>query len=456
MISLHSDQIINLFPQNTEISEFYFNGVVIDSRKDCAGALFIAIQGENFNGHDFITAARDKGAAAVMVEHEVDVDIPQMIVEDCRQAMGRLANFWRHQMKAKIIAITGSNGKTTVKEMLGRILASELPTLMTQGNLNNDIGVPLTLFRLSPRHRYAVIEMGANHQHEIHNLLTIAEPDVVYVNNAQNAHVEGFGSRQGVIRAKGEMYLFSSADAVAVFNEDEDAVDYWKSIASSKQQLSFSLRQQSDVTGAFVQQAQTLHIEVNYEQQSADTEIQMQGLHSVQNAVAAITLAIACGFTLQQAAQGLGGFSGVAGRQKFINGVNKSRIIDDSYNANPGSLLAAVNVLCAQPGEAWLALGDMAELGDNAQQLHDQVLTLARDLGVSEFFALGKFSCEAAHLFGSRGYCFDSHEAMAEHLAGRLHNGITLLIKGSRSAGMEKLVAALRESPIKGGDQYAV
>ncbi len=456
MISLHSDALIELFPQAEEVPEFYFNGVVIDTRKDCAGALFIAIKGENFDAHDFATAARDKGAAAVMVERVVDVDIPQLLVDDCRTAIGRLANYWRHQMPAKVIAISGSNGKTTVKEMLGRILSSEYRTLMTLGNLNNDIGVPLTLFRLAPQHRFAVIEMGANHQHEIHNLLGIAEPDVVYINNAQNAHVEGFGSRQGVIRAKGEMYQFSSKDAIAVFNEDEDAVDYWKSIAASSHQISFSLRQQSDITGAFVQQAHTLHIEVTQGAQAADTEIQMQGLHNVQNAVAAITLATACGFSLEQAAAGLGGFTGVSGRQKFLQGLNQSLIIDDSYNANPGSLIASVNVLCAQRGAAWLALGDMAELGADAQKLHDQALTVARDIGVVKFFALGPHSCKAATLFGGDGHCFKTHEEMARYIGARLHSGINLLIKGSRSAQMEKLVTALKESSNQNGEGYAV
>jgi UDP-N-acetylmuramoyl-tripeptide--D-alanyl-D-alanine ligase len=456
MISLHSDELINLFPQNSDVSEFYFKGVVIDTRQDCAGALFIAIKGENFDAHDFVTMARDKGAAAVMVEHAVDLDIPQLIVEDCRSAMGRLANFWRHKMPAKVIGISGSNGKTTVKEMLGRILSSEYRTLMTLGNLNNDIGVPLTLFRLTPQHHFAVIEMGANHQHEIHNLLSIAEPDVVYVNNAQNAHVEGFGSRQGVIRAKGEMYQFSSPTAIAVFNEDEDAVDYWKSIAASSLHISFSLRQQSDVTGAFVQQAHTLHIEVTQDHQEADTEIQMQGLHNVQNAVAAITLATACGFSLQQAAEGLGGFSGVSGRQKFYPGVNKSLIIDDSYNANPGSLIASVNVLCTQRGVAWLALGDMAELGADALRLHEQALTVAKEIGVTRFFALGTFSCKAAKVFGDDGHCFETHEEMARYIGARLHSGINLLIKGSRSAHMEKVVAALKDPSTLNGDGYAV
>ena len=456
MISLHSNDLLQLFPQAKKLSEFYFNGVVIDTRKDCAGALFIAIKGENFDAHDFVQMARDKGAAAVMVEHVVDVDIPQLLVDDCRTAMGRLANYWRHKMQAKVIAISGSNGKTTVKEMLGRILSSEYRTLMTEGNLNNDIGVPLTLFRLTPQHRFAVVEMGANHQHEIHNLLGIANPDVVYINNAQNAHVEGFGSRQGVIRAKGEMYQFSSTDAVAVFNEDEDAVDYWKSIAASDHQLSFSLRQQSDITGAFTQQADTLHIEVTQGQQEADTEIQMQGLHNVQNAVAAITLATACGFSLEQAAAGLGGFSGVGGRQKFLRGRNQSLIIDDSYNANPGSLVASANVLCAQRGMAWLALGDMAELGADAQQLHNQALTVAREIGVVKFFALGPYSCNAVSLFGEDGYCFKSHEEMAQFIGPKLHSGINLLVKGSRSAHMEKLVTALIESSTQNGEGYAV
>lgn len=456
MISMMSQQLLELFPQKHSTADFNFSGVVIDSRQPCDGALFVAIKGEHFDAHDFVGVALEKGAAAVMVEHEVDVAIPQLIVDDCRKAMADLASYWRRKLGTKLVAITGSNGKTTVKEMLGKILSSFRPTLITKGNLNNDIGVPLTLFRLSTEHDYAVIEMGANHRDEIKHLVTLAEPDVVYVNNAQSAHVAGFGSRQGVVLAKGEMYQYASRQAVAVFNEDEDAVEYWKSISPSSHQFSFSLRQQSDVTGSFSQQGNKLRIEVSFKAQSATTEIQLQGSHNAQNAIAAVSLALACGIDLKKAAAALNGFSAVAGRQHFIPGPGGSLIIDDSYNANPDSLKAAVNVLCEQPGEPWLALGDMAELGPDAQQMHDDVITLARNSGVTQFFAFGPMSCQAAEVFSDSGYCFDTHQDMAEFIHGRLKAGVTLLVKGSRSAQMDKLVAALTLMNTKSEGQYAV
>jgi UDP-N-acetylmuramoyl-tripeptide--D-alanyl-D-alanine ligase len=455
MIRLDGTVIQQLFDAGDDWSDVQFEGVFIDSRKDCSGGLFIAIHGENFDGHDFVAAAVAKGAVAVMTERHIDVAAPQVMVADCRAAMGKLATYWRRQVNPKLIAITGSNGKTTVKEMLGRILAASAPTLVTQGNLNNDIGVPLTLFRLSPEQAYAVIEMGANHLNEIHQLVNLSEPDVVYVNNAHSAHVEGFGSRQGVIRAKGEMYQFAPTDSVAVFNEDEDAVEYWKSIATSRDSISFSLRQHSEISASFVQQANTLHIEVSRGQESTDTEIQLQGWHNAQNAVAAISLAIAVGVEMQEAAGALGGYRGVSGRQQFTPGLNHSVLIDDSYNANPDSLRAAIEVLCTQEGEKWLALGDMAELGEDAQRLHDEVVEHARDRGVDEFFALGPLSGQSARIFAERGHQFDSHDLMAQYLAARLERGVYLLIKGSRSARMEKLVAALRP-PMQSGDRYAV
>ncbi len=240
------------------------------------------------------------------------------------------------------------------------------------------------------------------------------------------------------------MYQFSSPHALAVFNDDEDATTYWRSIAASQRSQCFSLQHACDVTAAFNQTAQGLRIEFTYQNDQAVSEILLYGPHNAQNATAAVTLALACGLDLNQAVAGLNGFSGVAGRQQFIAGVNHSLLIDDSYNANPDSLRAAVDVLCALPGKAWLALGDMGELGADAEKLHQQAVADAFTSGVDEVFALGAMSCNAVAQYASRGRCFDSHTAMAEYLLPRLGRGVNLLIKGSRSARMEKLVTALR------------
>ncbi len=458
MIAMHSAELLQIFPQPQHaVPDFSFCGVETDSRKPAAGKLFIALRGEHFDAHDYLQQAADQGVVAALVERKVDIGLAQILVADCQQAMAQLARAWRRRVAPTVVAITGSNGKTTVKEMLGRILESQAAVLKTPGNFNNAIGVPLTLFQLSSSDRFAVIEMGANHPLEIKALLDIAEPDIVYVNNARNAHLQGFGSLQGVVEAKGEMYRYAAAQSLAVFNEDEDAVQYWHGISASNRCLGFSIEGGSEVNASFNQHNNALQITIDYQQQTAQTLLQVTGRHNAQNAVAAITLAIACGIDLKTACQALDGFAGVAGRQQFLAGLNDSLIIDDSYNANPDSLAAAVRVLCQLDGEAWLAMGDMAEMGDESLALHRAALALAKELGVSEVFALGRMSCQAVSLFAEQGHCFDSHCAMSDFIAPRLHAGINLLIKGSRSAAMEKVVARLK-SPLNSatGVQHAV
>ncbi len=445
MIHLSSQQLLQIFPQENSWPQFFdITSVVIDSRKSVKDSLFVAIRGENFDGHQFINKAAEQGAVAAIVDHiQDDLTIPQVLVKDTRQALADLANFWRNKLNPLVVAITGSNGKTTVKEMLGYILKGQGQTLMTSGNFNNEIGVPLTLFQLSEGDQYAVIEMGANHMQEISRLVQIAEPDIVYVNNAMPAHLEGFGSLKAVVEAKGEIYRFCKKTALAVFNDDEASVNYWKSISLAHKELTFSSRQKSDVTGKGTQLSEGLQLQVSYQEQQFDSQLKVYGEHNVQNALAAVTLAIACGLTAEQACHNLNNFSGVKGRQQFITGVNGSVIIDDSYNANPGSLSAAIRVLCSLDGTPWIALGDMAEMGDESLRLHQQAAVEAKNEGVKQFFALGELSCQAATVFAENGFCFDKHDEMAEFLASRLDKNINLLVKGSRSAAMEKVVKSL-------------
>ncbi len=436
-----------------------FHGVQTDSRGDCTGRLFIALEGERFDGHDYAEAALEQGATALLVQRELPLDAPQLVVDSTQAALEALAWHWRELVQPIVIAITGSNGKTTVKEMIRRILErcrSPQQVLATRGNLNNHIGVPLTLLELSHAHRYAVIEMGANHRHEIEKLVAIADPDIVLVNNARSAHMEGFGSLQGVIRAKGEMYECARPDAIAVFNDDEDAVDYWRAIATPEQQSDFSLHHDADITGGYRQLPDGLRIRYTDGIEDSAFQLAMQGEHNVYNALAAISLAIAAGIPLIDAGRALEGFSGVAGRQQLLPGPNRSRLIDDSYNANPDSVAAALRVLHLQPGVRWLALGDMAELGDQADALHRETVELARRLGVEEFYAYGEHCCRAAEVFGKQGFCFSDKALMAEFLTQRLHPEVTLLIKGSRSAGMDELVAALRADGKNPGGKHAV
>jgi len=460
MIQMRSDQLINCLAASQESNGgFEFHGVEIDSRRECQGRLFIAIRGDNFDGHDFVARAAEKGAVAALVERRLALDLPQIVVADGRQALAQLARCWRRQLAPTLVAITGSNGKTTVKEMLGRILSATAPVLMTAGNLNNDIGVPLTLLGLEQGQRFAVIEMGANHVGEIAHLVSIAEPDIVYVNNARAAHVEGFGSLDKVVEAKGEMYAHSSARAIAVYNEDEASMSRWKSNTAASQHLGFSMSKAADVQGSFSSLESGLEITIGYKGGVAKAQLQVMGRHNAQNALAAMTLALACGLQLAPAAIALNGFGGVRGRQEFKQGPAQSRLIDDSYNANPDSLAAAIDVVTALPGEAWLALGDMAELGEDAQSLHDGALQYALERGIRQCFALGEKSCRAVKRFGDAGHCFTTHAEMADFIAPRLGQHINLLVKGSRSAGMDKLVDRLvdyRESVNQSGGRDAV
>jgi UDP-N-acetylmuramoyl-tripeptide--D-alanyl-D-alanine ligase len=431
-----------------------FSGVTIDSRSDCAQKLFVAIKGANFDGHSFVDQAHQNGAVAALVEQQQPSAITQIVVADCKQAMARLANYWRRHCDPCVIGLTGSNGKTTVKEMLHQILARQAPSLATQGNFNNDIGLPLTLFGLGPQHEFAIIEMGANHRGEIARLAQIAEPDIVYVNNVAAAHLSGFGNVQGVIEAKGELYAYCATGHKALFNVDEVASRYWHSICAAETQLSCGLNNEADVSASWSQD-ETLRVAFTYQGETHECELAVIGEHNARNALAAVALAILCGIELGSAVANLAGFSGVKGRLQMLTGPAGSRLIDDSYNANPDSLKAGIKVLCSLPGSPWLALGDMGELGSEAVRLHQQAAQTAREHGVEKFFGVGELSCIASREFGEAGYCSERIEEMAEVILAQVHRGVNLLVKGSRAAGMERLVALLTK-PENKGDSDAV
>ena len=443
MINMSLNALAKALSAPISVSDIEFCGVTIDSRKNCSGQLFIAISGERFDGHDYVEAAYRSGAVAALVEHKVDCEIPQVVVANCKRVMIELARRWRRHCSANVIALTGSNGKTTVKEMIFHILHKQAPTHATQGNFNNDIGVPLTLFELSPKHSYAVIELGANHRGEIANLAAIAEPDIVYVNNVAAAHLAGFGSVQGVIETKGELYEYCQPQHIAVFNNDEVATAQWRDGCAATRQFSCALDADADVTATWQALENGLQLSVIYRGQSSSVLIGIFGEHNAHNALAAITIALSAGLEFDSAVKGLAGFSGVKGRLQMLGGPRHSRIINDSYNANPGSLEAGIKVLCAMQGEAWLALGDMGELGVDAEGLHIQAAKMARKLGVKKMFGLGPLSCRASEGFDENGFCFESIDEMADEIRAKMHQNVNLLVKGSRAVGMEKLVEKL-------------
>jgi UDP-N-acetylmuramoyl-tripeptide--D-alanyl-D-alanine ligase len=457
MIEMNLHQVLTLFGETSYQSlEQQFHGVTIDSRGDCNGRLFVAIRGEHFDGHDYITSAYHNGAVAALVETEIDCEIAQIVVKDCKQAMARLANTWRHSCPATVIALTGSNGKTTVKDMLFQILLKQAPAHATRGNFNNDIGLPLTLFELSQHHRFAVVELGANHAGEIAHLAGIAEPDIVYVNNVAAAHLAGFGSVQGVIEAKGELYAYCKPEHRAIFNQDEAASRYWRSICLAENTLGCGLNSDAEVRADWNQDEDGLTLAVKYASNSRSVRLRVLGEHNARNALAAITIAIIAGVEFEKAVSNLADFSGAKGRLQMLQGPRHSRLIDDSYNANPDSLEAGIKVLCSLKGEAWLALGDMAELGSETELLHRKAAQTARNYGVEKFFGVGEMSCIASDEFGSDGYCFEQIDEMAASILGQIHQGVNLLVKGSRSVGMDKLVKCLMIHRDSGEINHAV
>ncbi|MCP4431269.1 MAG: UDP-N-acetylmuramoyl-tripeptide--D-alanyl-D-alanine ligase [Gammaproteobacteria bacterium] len=443
MITMSLKALAKALDVSVPDSEVKFRGITIDSRKNCDGQLFIAIKGERFDAHDYVEAAYRSGAVAALVEHRVDCAIPQIEVANCKKVMIELARRWRRHCSATVIALTGSNGKTTVKEMVSHILHKQAPTHATQGNFNNDIGVPLTLFELSPEHSYAVIELGANHRGEIANLASIAEPDIVYVNNVAAAHLTGFGNVQGVIETKGELYEYCQPQHTAVFNNDEVATAQWRDSCVAKTRYSCALDSEADVTALWKALENGLQLTVGYQARTGSVSVCIFGEHNARNALAAITIAMSAGVEFDAAVKGLEGFSGVKGRLQMVGGPHHSRIINDSYNANPGSLEAGIKVLCSLQGEAWLALGDMGELGDDAEGLHIQAAQTARRLGVKKMFGLGPLSCRASENFDEDGFCFESIDEMAEEIRKKMHQNVNLLVKGSRVVGMERLVEKL-------------
>jgi len=456
MISLSLKSLAQVLgAESADLADTRFSGVTIDSRQSCEGKLFVAIKGDNFDGHQFVETAYRNGALVALVEARQDCQIAQIVVADCKHAMGRLANHWRRHCDPCVIALTGSNGKTTVKEMLYQILVRQADTLATMGNFNNDIGLPLTLFELNPAHDFAILEMGANHRGEIARLAEIAEPDIVYVNNVAAAHLAGFGDIQGVIEAKGELYAYCGPEQKALFNADEVASKFWRGICAAQTQLSCGLDKPADVVATWSSDAEALRVEFSYRGESQVCELGVIGEHNVRNALAAVSLALLAGNELASAVANLAGFSGVKGRLQVMPGPAHSCIVDDSYNANPDSLEAGIKVLCSLTGTPWLALGDMRELGAEEEALHREAAKTARRYGVEKFFGVGEMSCIASEEFGDAGYCYDDIDGMAQAILSLIHKDVNLLVKGSRAAGMERLVALLSKATLS-GDRNAV
>lgn len=417
---------------------------LIDSRAIQPGQVFVALPGSRSDGHDFIAAARAAGAAGALVARAVDDPLPQCIVPEVLPALQQLAQAWRAQWSGRLVALTGSNGKTTVKEMLAAILAPFGPCCVTRGNLNNHIGVPLTLLRLDAGMRYAVIEMGANHAGEIALLTRLAAPDVGLVTLAAPAHLEGFGSLEGVARAKGEIFSTMGAHAQAVINADDPFRPLWQSLAGGRYQWLFGA--EGDVRAEEVvldaSGTQCLVKGPNFE---LNLRLNTAGWHNVQNALAATAAAYALGISPDAIGQGLRAFRPVEGRLRQTRLSGERLLIDDSYNANPGSVRAAIDVLAQLPSPRLLCLGDMAELGDAAATAHAEMGAYALERGIDGLWLVGNLVAEAAKAFGAQARHFPDRASLigAWEAEGEAYRSV--LVKGSRSAGMDVVVSAMNK-----------
>lgn len=424
-------------------------GVSIDSRSLQSGQLYIAIKGQHFDGHDFAEQAVQSGAAAIMVERPVDAAIPQILVNDCRLALAELAGCWRRQLPVKVAGVTGSNGKTTVKEMIAAIFATQGDTLFTQGNLNNDIGVPLTLLRLHEGHRYAVIEMGANHPGEIAYTSRYAQADVSVITNVGPAHIEGFGSLEGVARTKAEIIESLGSEGVAVLNRDDAFYDYWLSEkVGQHQSASFGLHPAADVRAKNVSHLlSNLGFNTGFELITpvgrCNVSLRLAGEHNVKNALAATAVALQFGIGLAAIKQGLESMRPVTGRMQTLQGRKGNIVIDDSYNANPASLQAALDSVAGCGRPVWLALGAFGELGGDSPAMHAQLGSAIKAASVQRLFATGELAKHAVTAFGENGQFFDTQANLIDALTQAISGKEIILVKGSRAQKMENVAAAL-------------
>jgi len=440
--SMSLDDIAGILSAKRIGENITVEGISIDTRTINGGELFIALKGPNFDGHDFIESAIDKGAVAVLAQDNVTAD-NVVLTTDTHEALGLLAKAWRKKFHKPVFAITGSNGKTTVKEMIASIISQNQSVMATHGNLNNDIGVPLTLFRLNESYDAAVIEMGANHSGEIDYLTNIALPDIAVVTNIGAAHLEGFGSIENTAKAKSEIFKGLSESGTAIINADDPFYDLFKDETAQHNVISFGCKNKADVMSQWQSNHEGSVLKVTTPKGDCEIKLKLLGSHNVMNSLAAIAASIAAGIPLQQIVKGLEILEPVNGRLQIKAGLNNSCIIDDTYNANPTSLYAALNVLHDFPGKRFLALGDMGELGGKEDELHIEAGIYAKQCGVDSLYSLGRLAAKAAKEFGGNGFCYDKHEDMINALRNELSRDVTLLVKGSRSMHMENVVNAL-------------
>jgi UDP-N-acetylmuramoyl-tripeptide--D-alanyl-D-alanine ligase len=436
-----------------------FDSVSTDTRTLARGALFVALRGERFDGHRFLDAAKERGAAAAMVGEDAESEsevtgVPLLVVEDTRRGLGRLAAHWRGRFDIPLVAVTGSNGKTTVKEMIAEILRAhfgEARALATEANFNNDIGVPLTLLRLRESHRAAVVELGINHPGETSTLAALANPTVALVNNAQREHQEFLNSVAEVAREHGAVFASLRRNGVGVINADDSFAGFWRGLLAGKRIRDFGIEQPAQVSGRHDFTHFGSEIELRAPEGVTRIELHADGRHNVLNACAAAACALAVGAGLEAVARGLAAFRPVGGRMQRRRSRSGATLIDDSYNANPDSVRAAIDVLAAARGAKLLLLGDMGELGERGEEFHREIGRYARECGVDRLYATGALCRAAVEAFGKGARYFDAVEEMIAAVQKELGPPTTALVKGSRFMRMERVVQALAGEPSQAG-----
>ena len=439
-----------------------FIGVSTDTRSVRPGELFIALRGVKYDAHEFLAAARERGAVAALVAEDALAQpavaalaasgFPLLAVADTRLALGALAAAWRARFDLPLIAVTGSNGKTTSKEMLACILAAEFgdTVLATRGNLNNDIGLPLTLLGLGREHCAAIVEMGMNHPGEIAYLAAIARPSVALVTNAQRAHLEGMGCVEAIAREKGTIFAGLRDDGVAVYCADDPWLDIWQAQIAGRRTLCFAFAGEAPLVGEHRAHGLENRLTLRYSGETAEVALALPGAHNARNALGAAAAALAAGIPLVSVAAGLAAFKGVKGRLQQRPGYGGAVVLDDTYNANPDSVRAGIDVLAATVGRKLLVLGDMGEIGEMSGQFHDEVGGYAKSQGIDRLFALGEASALAARNFGAGGVHFAQLEELVAALKAEMRPETTVLVKGSRFMRMERIVEAVVTDPAGG------
>jgi UDP-N-acetylmuramoyl-tripeptide--D-alanyl-D-alanine ligase len=454
MISFSASEAATLLDGSLIGADVVFDRVGSDSRVVESNSLFVAISGEHFDGHEYVGQAAADGAVAALVDHPLDTAIAQIVVGDVLHAFGELASAWRKKSDARVIGLTGSNGKTTVKEMIAAILRQQADVLMTRGNLNNDIGVPLTLTRLQDE-AWAVIEMGANHPGEIRYLANLVKPDIALLNNAGRAHLEGFGSLQGVAESKAEIIEGLGKNGIFVCHDDAEWLPMWRSLAGDHKVVTFGVSENADVRlleesirCEWDEKGFSQSFDFTLAGQQMSLTIPLAGRHNCMNAIAAVAVAHEAGVDLQDATNALAELKPVPGRLTPLLS-ERCRVLDDTYNANPDSVTAAIAVLNELPGRSVLVLGDLAELGEGAGQQHANLGEVARDAGVDLLLTLGELSRHAADAFGDGAYAAASLDEMQQLLNEKIVEGDTVLVKGSRASAMERVVQLLMNAGVQ-------